>query len=163
MNDKIKAILLNIIIGLKPFGWKLQKDYELTLQSDGFYHLINNLPVEGDSGNKTWQDTQEVDLELKLESDDQITHYPDFNVSTEFFIQGGNIDRIENNFDSDISFTDKEVQNREKALLVAKKINGTISAFIQSEYHNYVDNNAQDMEDYNSGGYKADDDAYFNR
>jgi hypothetical protein len=163
MNEKIKAILLKIVIALKKQGWTLDKDYELTLKSEGHIPIKSSINVQGALGDNDRNESIETILFLKLDSDDQITFYPEYQLSAELFVQGGDIEHISNTFDSDVAFTEDDFRNDEKIAFVAKKIDFDVESQVQSEYENYLDKNGSDITQHNSGGWKADDDAYFDR
>lgn len=148
MNDKIKSVLVKIVIELKKYGWTLGEDYEISLKSEGHIPLNKHIDVDGSLGDEEWQDSLDVIIYLKLDTSDQITYYPDFIISGEMYIQGGNIKDINYKMDADVGFMEKDFQDDSKIQLAARKINNYVETQVQEEYYSYVDANASDIEHY---------------
>jgi predicted phosphohydrolase len=163
MNDKIQAILLKTVVELKKHGWKVKSDWEITLKSEDQVSLSKQISVEGNLDDREWTDDIDTLMELKLVSTDNLTYFPEFVIYANIFIQGGSIKDVAYKLGADIAFTERDVKDENIANLAATKINKTAEDHIEAEYTHYIDQNYQAIKDYREGGWKADDDAYFDR
>jgi len=163
MNEKIQAILLKIVLGMKKEHWAVAPDWEVTLKSEGHVPLSKSIRVQGNFNDDEWSDSIETTIDLRLTSTDELTYFPEYTIYASILIQGGQIHDIAYKLDADVAFTDQDVRDEEKATASAKKISRLVEDHIESEYSDYVDQNAQDIQAYEQGGWKADDDSVDDR
>ena len=159
MNEKIQAILLKIILQLKKLGWSASQDWELTLKSEGHVPMVKQVTVMGSMDDDEWRDDVETHIDLKLGSDDNLTFFPEYTIYAEIFLQGGSSKDVVYKSDADVAFTEKDIRDDRKIKLAASRLDRIVDGYMEQEYADYVDNNAQDISYYKQGGWKADDDA----
>jgi len=163
MNEKIKAILVKLASELKKLRWSLTPDFEVTLRSDNQIPMNKTIVVEGSIGDEKINSQIETWISLTMESDDQITFYPDYTVNGEMFVQGGIIKDINYKMDVDVGFFEADFKDDKKIQQAASKINRYVVDHIETEFREYLNTNASDIEQYKAGGWKADDDAFRDR
>ena len=156
MNEKIQAILLKIVVELKKNKWLVAPDWEVTLKGEGHVPLSKNVRVTGNLDDEEWHDEIETTIDLKLSSQDELTYFPEYTIYANIFIQGGSSKDIAYKLDADVAFTERDVRDDKKVALAANKISRIVEDHIESEYSDYVDQNAQDIKDYKQGGWRAD-------
>ena len=157
MNQNIQAILLKVVLELKKMQWVAGKDWEITLKSEGHVPLVKQISVNGSMDDEEWRDDVETHLQLKLDSDDQITYFPDYTIYANIMIDGGTSKDIAYKMDADVAFTEKEIRDDRKIEQCAKRINRLVEDHIEQEYASYIDNNAEEIKWYKqSGTQKAD-------
>ena len=158
MSEKIQAILLRSVKELKTLGWKTGPDWQITLKSDGHIPLTKSFPVKGTMGEKEWDDVVDVTIDFKIDSDDQLTHIPEFVVHANIFIDGAPSKDISYKMDNDTAFTERDFNNQSKILSAVKRIDQQVDTFIQEEYNEYVDANQSSLQYYNQIGNREDSD-----
>jgi hypothetical protein len=157
MNDKMQAILLKLILNLKKLKWEAGQDWEITLKSEGHVPLIKMIQVEGSMDNEEWNDHVEIAMDLKLDSQDEITYFPDYTIFGQIFIDGGSTEDIAYNMDADVAFTNEDYRDDRKLQSAAEKINQLVDNHVQSQYTKYIDDNMENIQYYKTGGQgKAD-------
>ena len=156
MNEKIQAILLKIVLELKKDKWAVSPDWEITLKGEGHVPLSKSIQVDGNLDDEEWQDEVDTIIDLKLESDDELTYFPEYTIYANIFIQGGSSKDIAYKLDADVAFTERDLRDDRKAALAAKKITRFVSDHISTEYSDYIDQNAQEIRNYKQGGWRAD-------
>jgi hypothetical protein len=161
MNDKIKSILVKIALELKKSRWKVGQDPELTLASEGNIPLVKMITVDGAFNDDEWKDNVETHIELKIESDDQITFFPTFTIYASIFIDGGSSKDIIYKLDADANFIEKDYNDSVKITDAANKINRVTETYIEDQYTYYVNENGPEIEAYKNGGWRADVDETF--
>ena len=154
MNQNIQAILLKVVLELKKLKWLPGKDWEITLKSEGHVPLVKQITVYGAMDDNEWKDTIDTHIELKIESDDQITYFPEYTIYANIMIDGGSSKDIVYKMDADVAFTDKELGDTRKIDQCAKRINRSVEDHIEEEYSDYIDNNADEIEQYKQGGWQ---------
>ena len=159
MNEKIQAILLRIVLGLKWFQWVAGQDWEITLKGEGHVPLVRQIEVEGNMDDEKWKDNVETMIHLKLSSDDEITYFPEYTVYANIFTRGAENKDVVFKMDVDVAFTKEDVKADDKFALASRKINGLVEDHIEQEYREYIDANAKNIKAYRQGGWKADNDA----
>jgi hypothetical protein len=158
MNQNIQAILLKVVLELKKLSWVPGQDWEITLKSEGHVPLLKQVPVHGSMEDDEWRDDVETHMDLKMDSDDQITYFPDYTIYANIIISGGTSKDIVYKMDADVAFTEKEIKDDRKITECAKRINRLVDDHIEQEYVSYIDNNAEEIKWYKqSGAGKADD------
>lgn len=135
MNEKIQLILFKIVLDLKKLGWKSMPDWEITFKSEGHISMTKVIPVKIDVNGRRSSDSVETYLNFKFSSDDQITFYPEYNVSTSIFINS-EIKDISENMDIDIPFSEEDLQDLQKINAASVRINDSIQNYIQESYQN---------------------------
>ena len=163
MNEKIQAILLKIILELKKLGWAAAQDWDLTLKSENQVPMVKQVSVAGAMNDDEWRDDIETHVDLKLISDDNITFFPSYTIYAEIFLQGGSSKDVVYKSDVDVAFTENDFRDNRKFKIAASRINRIIEDYMEQVYADYVDTNANDINNFKQGGYKADDDALDNR
>jgi hypothetical protein len=159
MNEKIQAILLQITLELKKLKWVAGSDWEITLKSEGHVPLVKQVAVEGSMGDEEWRDNIETHLDLKLTSEDELTYFPDYTIYANIFIEGGSNQDIAYKMDADVAFTERDVRNKDKISLAAKKIDRLAESHIEQEFSDYVDMNANAITFHRQqGGWKEPED-----
>jgi len=141
MNEKIMAILLQLAVSLKESGWITGKDWEITLKGEGHVPLTKQIPVEGELDNQKWSDNIETYIDLKLDSDDQITYFPDYTIYAHITVEGAEPKDIAYKMGGSAAFTEHDVRAKAKVSDAAKKINRLIDTHINHEYQDYIDMN----------------------
>lgn len=158
MNEKIQAILLKIVLGLKKLKWVAGQDWEITLKGEGHIPLVRQIEVEGNMGDDNWKDFVETMIHLKLSSDDEITYFPEYTAYANVFMRGAENKDVVFKMNVDVAFTKEDVRSNEKFDLAARKINGLVEDSMENEYRDYIDANEQNIKAYKQGGWKADND-----
>ncbi len=157
MNEKIQAVLLKVVLELKKLKWSAAQDWEITLKSEGHVPLMKMVPVEGAMNNEEWHDYIEIAMDLKLDSGDELTYFPDYTIFGQIFIDGGSNEDIAYKMDADVAFTARDFKNDEKIKSAAMKINRLVDDHVQNQYSKYIDNNTENIQYYKSSGQgKAD-------
>lgn len=156
MNEKVRAILLKIVVELKKLGWITSPEWEITLKAEGHVPLVKNISVSGNMDDDEWEDHVETTINLSLKSDDEITYFPDYTIYASIFMQGGEGHDIAYNLDADVAFTAHDVNDAKKATTAAKRISYIVEDHIESEYSDYIDKNASAIKAYKQGGWQAD-------
>jgi hypothetical protein len=141
MNEKLKAILLKIATELRQFGWRPSGDYELNFRNSGHFSVRSSVKVEGTRDDETWTEGIDIELDLGLDTNDQITYYPEYELHGEIFMQGGNISDLEQVMDINVSFTENDVNNNQKIKLAAQQINTSVQGYVQEQYQEYINDN----------------------
>jgi hypothetical protein len=159
MNEKIQAILLKIILELKKLGWLAAPDWEITLHSEKKIPLVRSIPVEGSMNNEMWNDVIEITLELELKSDDNITYIPNLFIYGQIFIDGGTSEDIAYTMPLSVALTEDDFEDERKIKDAASKINKFVEEYSQGEYTDYIDANQQNIDYYNKGGQRRDNDS----
>ena len=145
MNEKIQAILLRIIIDLKSLGWAAAPDWEITLKSEGHLPMIKNIPVENNIGELEIKDDVQTYVDLKLKSEDEITYFPEYNIYATIFIEGAGGKDVVHKMDADVAFTEKDVKDKGKTSLAAKKISRLVETQISQEFEEFINSHQQDI------------------
>lgn len=157
MNEKIQAVLLKLVVELKKLKWSAGPDWQITLKSEGHVPLVKMIPVEGSMGEEEWHDHIEIAMDLKLDSSDEITYFPDYTIFGQIFIDGGSNEDIANKMDADVAFTVEDYRNDSKINSAGAKINRLIDDHVQNQYSKYIDDNTENIQYYKSSGQgKAD-------
>jgi hypothetical protein len=158
MNEKIQAVLLKLTLELKKFKWSAGADWQITLKGEGHVPMVKMVPVEGSMGDEEWNDHIEIAMDLKLDSNDELTYFPDYTIFGQIFIDGGSNEDIAYKMDADVAFTAEDFQNERKVKEAASKINRLIDDHVQNQYSKYIDDNTENIQYYKSSGdAKADD------
>jgi hypothetical protein len=152
MNEKIQAVLLKLVIELKKLGWSAGEDWQITLKGEGHVPLMKMVPVQGTMNNEEWHDHVEIAMDLKLDSGDEITYFPDYTIFGQIFIDGGDNMDIAYKMDADVAFTKEDFKNGEKIVGAARKINRLIDDHVQNQYYKYIDDNTENIQYYKSSG-----------
>lgn len=157
MNDKVQRILVKIALALKQLRWKADKDVELTLKSDGVLQLVKSFRLSSSMGDKEWTEDLDVAIDLKFDSEDQITFFPEYTIYADMYVEGGNSHNVMYEADCSIAFTerDEEVTDPEikkqvdaKIAQAAKTIDSYVEDHVQSEWDSYLDSNAENVQTY---------------
>jgi len=148
MNEKIQTILLKIILELKRSQWTAHPDWEVTLKGEGHVPLVKPIAVEGSMKGKTWDAQVEITMDLKLETGDQITYFPDYTIFGQIFMRGCPVEDILYKMDADVAFTAPDFSNDRKIKSAADKINRLVDSHIQTEFNDYVATNHENIEYY---------------
>jgi hypothetical protein len=156
MNEKVQAILLKVVVELKKLQWYPGRDWEVTLKGEGHVPLVKQVSVEGNLGDEEWRDEIETALDIKLMSDDEITFFPEYTIYSQISIPGGPTKDVLHKMDADIAFTENDLNNEQKHVLAARKINRLVESHMQEEYGDYIDQNENEIMAYKQGGWKAD-------
>jgi hypothetical protein len=159
MNEKVKAILLKIVIELQKLGWSLDADYEVTLHAENYIPMSKYIPVGGTLGNKEWEDKLDLGINLKMETADQNSFYPEYLINGEIFIKGGSIKDINYKTDASVGFMENDFRDEGKVQTAARTINNAVQNHAQEEYTKYLEENGDAIEQYKKGGWRADNDA----
>lgn len=157
MNEKIQAITLKLVVALQKEKWNVDKDWQITLKSEGHVPLRKYVSVRGNLGDEDWSDDVDTTIDLRLASDDEITFFPEFTMYATLYISGGGGKDVAHKTDADVAFVADDFNDDKKIQLAAKKISNGVSEYIENEYSNYVDQNASDIQSYKMGGYKGDE------
>jgi len=158
MNEKIQAILLSIILELKKLRWSPASDWEITLHTDKKGSLIKQIPVEGSFKDEKWNDNIEILMELTLNSEDQITYFPNFTIYGHIFITSGLTGDIVYTMEDDNSYMEDDVKKNGKFKLSAANINRLVEDYVQNEYTSYISSHKDDIDYYKSGGRRKEGD-----
>lgn len=158
MNEKIKAILLKIILELKRLGWTADPDWEITFQSEKHVPLVKFIKVQGSTEDKDWEDSVETTIHYKLNSRDQITYFPSCIVYTSISLIGLEMKDVVHELGIDVAFTEKDIRNQSNIKNAATRTNDLIQEYIRQEYSTYVDMNSQKIKLHNMGAIVDDDD-----
>lgn len=143
MNDKIKAILLQIASGLKKSGWKLSPDGDISIQSELSVPMIKIISV-GTDRNKHVVETHIV---VKLETDDEITYFPSYSVYANIEVNRLPSKDIVEKMKVSVAFTEKDAKDTRKANTAASKIDGMVQDTVDNEYHIHIDKKTSGMDD----------------
>lgn len=143
MNDKIKAILLQIAKNLKKAGWKLSPDGELSIQSEFSVPMVKLISVG--SGNK--KHIVETYIVVKLESDDELTYFPSYSVYANIEVDRLPSKDVVEKMRVSVAFTEKDFKETRKANTAASKIDGMVQDTIDNEYYIYTDKLSSGMDD----------------
>ena len=158
MQQKIQIILFQLVAELKKLGWLAEKDWELTYQVERTVKLTKEISVEGSIGDApAWTDSFLTSIAIKLESDDEITYFPEYVIETELFVPGGNIREIQYSTDNETAFSDRDITNPAKAMTSAKQIDVHVANHIQEAFDEYLLENGNAIDDSTKG---TDPDAY---
>lgn len=151
MNEKMTAILLETVMGLKKLKWVPAQDWEVTLKGEGHVPLIKQVMAEGSTDGGPWKDEIETYINLSLTTDDEITFFPEFTIYAH--IQIGSIEPrdIAYTVDCDVAFTEKDVRDKEKTALAAQRIDRIVGSHINQEYQDYADQNDEAIRFYKKG------------
>lgn len=156
MTEQMQAILLKVILTLKRDQWAVADDWELTLKSEGHVPLSKHITVEGNLDDEEWNDQVDVSIDLKMASDDELTYFPEYTIYANILIAGGESKDIAYKTSVDVAFTANDIKDDSKSTLAARKISRSVEEHIETEYSDYVDQNAQAIKDYKAGGYGGD-------
>lgn len=156
MNEKIQAILLQIVTQLKQLKWTAHKDWELTIKSDGHIPMTKNISVHSGMGNEEWDDQVDTTIVLKLTSQDEITYFPEFTVSAQINTVGVPTKDVNEPMQGDVAFTEEDFSNQKKAKLAAQHIDRFTTSNIQEAYDDYFSANSEEITAYKAGGWRAD-------
>jgi hypothetical protein len=148
---------MKIILELKKLGWKAEPDWRIALKVENHVPLVKQIEVTNDTNKQSWNDQIETHIDLRLSTPDKITYFPEYEISANIFIEGGDIKDVLYTADAGVAFIDKDFQNKSKITLAAKKIDSTTRDQIESEYSNYLSSAATAIQQYRQGGWKADD------
>lgn len=154
--------MLKLAMELKKSRWSLSPDSEITFKSEEQVSMRKTIAVEGAIGEEV-KDQVDIWLSLTMESDDQITFYPSYTINGEMFVQGGDIKDINQTMDVDVGFIESNFKDEQKIKTAAGKINRYVVDYVETEFREYLDANASDIEQYKAGGWKADDDVFRDR
>jgi hypothetical protein len=146
MNDKIQAILLKLVLELKKLRWKVSQDWELILKSEGHVTMTKHVNVQGSLGDDQWDDQIDTSIDLKLGTSDEVTYFPEFNVTAEIYLEGGTIKDVVYNSDNDTAFTDNDLNDTAKIAIAAKGITRSVEDHIEHEYDEYLMNNGDEIQ-----------------
>jgi hypothetical protein len=157
MSEKIQAILLRIIVELKKHGWAPGPDWEITLKSEKYVPLIKRIKVQGSVEDENWEDIVETFINFKLDTRDEITYFPSFNVYTTLSIAGLETKDVAHELGIDVAFTEEDINNRRNISNTVNRTNDLVEEYIRQEYATYVDINSQKIKLYNMGAIADDD------
>lgn len=158
MNSKNQILLLKVVLALKKIGWVAGPDWKITLKGEGHVPLNKEITVDGETQEESWEQPIAIAIDFKLNTEDEITFFPVYSIFGEIYIEGGRTKDINHELDADIAFSEQDIGNEKKFETAATKINGLIHSFVQSEFTEYIDANQTNINYYNQGGWKADQD-----
>jgi hypothetical protein len=159
MNEKIQAILLRIVLELKKQEWSVASDWEITLKGEGHVPLSKTIQVSYTFDSEDLEDRIETMIDLKFESEDEVTYFPSYTIYANIFIDGGESKDIAYKLTADVAFTDKDVQNTKKTSTAASRISRLVEDHIKNEYGDYIDQYGQDIKNLRRGGIRKTFDA----
>lgn len=158
MNEKIQAILLKTVLELKKIGWTASPDWEITLKSEGHVPLVKNIGVENSIGDEEIEESIETHIDVKLDSEDEITYFPNLSIYANILVQGGSTKDVVYSIDVDVALTDQDIQNQMKISMASRKIDSLTNNHLEQEFNEYIDMNTEAIIAYRQGGWKVDQD-----
>lgn len=156
MNEKIQAILLKIVVQLKGMKWIAAPDWEVTLKGEGHLPLVKQVDVTGEIGGEEWRDSIDTQIDLRLDSEDQLTYFIQYAIYANFSIEGGPTKDVVHKGDTDVAFTERDIKDEAKISLASKKIDRLVTTFIENEYSDYIDQNATNLQQHKTQGTEDD-------
>lgn len=146
MNEKLQAILLKLIVELKKLHWRVDKNWELTLKSEGHVPLVKYVSVHGSLDEDEWDEDLQTTIDVRLESDDQVTYFPEFTVYVSISIEGADATRdVAHKTDNDTAFTDRDVSEDAKIKSAAQGITRSTENLVEHEYDEYIQEHGNDI------------------
>ena len=158
MNERLQAILYRIVVELKKKRWTTGTDWNLTLKAEGHLPLVKYVLCQGNLDSEDFTDHVEVTMDLKLDTDDKVTYFPECVIHSQIYTDGAPTKDIEYKMEVDVGFIDSDYKDDKKAKIAADRLNSWTENYIRDEFSDYYDQNAEAITSYKAGGYRADQD-----
>jgi hypothetical protein len=137
------AILLQLTKFLEKKGWKVDKDWKLTLKSEDYISFINFINIEGSiKGNKI-KDNIQAYITLNVETEDNWTYFISYIIYSQISIDGFPSMDISHKMLSNISFTKKDIKNEQLYRRAATDIDRSVYLYINEEFEKYIEDNVE--------------------
>jgi hypothetical protein len=153
MDKKVEGVLYQIAKKLnKEEGWMVDKDFAVTVQSDGHIILIRSFMVRGSLDEDEWKDQIAVTIHLSLGTDDQWTYWPEFVIYAQIKIGDIADENITYKMQSNVAFLpSKDVEDEAKAAKAAREITRLVESHVGETYQDYVEKNEEVIRFYKQG------------
>jgi hypothetical protein len=154
LSDSLKALLVKIATELKKYGWKANAETSEIDLHQGHIPLTKEYTYN--------QDRPPVDVTLQIDmslgaNDPQGPWYIFYDITYNFYVDSVGSTAKNGNSDLDIEFTEQDINNLEKIVLAAKKLNFDIIKYSDEYASEYSNESHGDWDGYhNQGGWKAD-------
>ena len=116
MNKEVEGVLYRIAKKLnKEEGWMVDKDFDVTVKSDGHIILIRSFMVRGSLDEDEWKDQIAATIHLSLETDDEWTYWPEFTIYAQIKIGDISEENVTYKMQSNVAFLpSKDVEDEEQ-------------------------------------------------
>jgi hypothetical protein len=159
----ITAGLMNVAKNMKSHGWNPARDWEITLKGELKFPLTKTIRVSAWAGDMQLSDDILTTVHLLMNDEIGRTFFPEGEVFASIHIDGGDIKDAEVKLPSNIALTRIEVGDNIKIAEAARRLDRSIVSFIQDQFDDYTQENAEQIQQYHQGEWRADDDAHRNR
>ena len=154
MNKEVEGVLYRIAKKLnKEEGWMVDKDFDVTVKSDGHIILIRSFMVRGSLDEDEWKDQIAATIHLSLETDDEWTYWPEFTIYAQIKIGDISEENVTYKMQSNVAFLpSKDVEDEAKAAKAAREINRLVESHVGETYQDYVEKNEEVVRFYKQRG-----------
>ncbi|HQI44858.1 MAG TPA: hypothetical protein PLC59_02115 [Bacteroidales bacterium] len=137
------AILLQLTKFLEKKGWKVDKDWKLTLKSEDYISFINFINIEGSTKGNKIKDNIQVYMTLNVETEDNWTYFISYIIYSQISIEGFPSKDISHKMLSNISFTKKDIKNEQLYRRASTDIDRSVYLYINEEFEKYIEDNVE--------------------
>ena len=157
MNEKIKAIWLQIIVALKHKGWVPDANWEITSVSEQHIPLKKVITVSGEIESDSWKDEVDTHVRVKLISRDEITYFVNININATVQYKNLNTLDIDDDMSIDVAITEKDIKNSSVINRAADRVDSLVEEHISHLYTSYIDSNKTKIQLYDLGSLDEED------
>jgi hypothetical protein len=144
MDKKVEGVMLQIAKKLeKDQGWMVDKDWALSLKSEGHITFVRSFMVHGSLDEDKWKDQIVVTIHLKLGTDDEWTYWPEFTIYAQIKIGDIKEDDIAYKMQSNVAFMPDDVKDEAKAGKAAREITRLVESHLSEVYQDYIEKNEE--------------------
>jgi hypothetical protein len=157
MTENIQKSLVRVALALKQLRWKADENVDITLKSEGQVTLSKVFNLESQMNDKEWKEPMDVTIQLRMDSADQITWFPEYTIYANLYVEGATSQDLVYKADASIAFTDydqtvtdPEIKKKVdlKIAHAAKVIDDIVEDHLQDEWNSYLDSASEDVQAY---------------